>query len=263
MSKVIGRIIIWVGGILSVLTILFAIWQPLIWEVLFGKKPPAILTDSGTLASLITLMVALLALGVGAFGLAAYQLLERSLTLKIREEALNESKWRIARMQGVVAFGGWRTWLLSWRVSKIDHELLSWVILIQTQALDLISGLKAEEFATKQFVNQQKSNLAGYIVFNLRVHKDQIEQREKTELLESARRYSKQAYDEASRFGDNYDWKASYAAVLRLFPATPDNERKASEIISEIQERHQKGEVTTQEMKEYRLLFGLDDKQPR
>ena len=61
------------------------------------------------------------------------------------------------------------------------------------------------------------------------------------------------------RFGNDYDWKANYAAVLRSFPVNTDDETTAQQIISEVDALCEKGHITMEEMREYDFLWGRSD----
>ncbi len=253
---------IWALIIIILGAVVFGIVQPFIWQWVHKETPPPGTVD---LANLLTIILALVALAVTGFAILAYRVLRHRLGESIRKELDIESKIFLGRIQGGVAFEGWRTWLLSWRVNHLDHELLSYVISTQIRALDSIGQIDPERIAelpedAKKSINQQKSNVAGYIVYNLRIHSDKVSPEERTRYLEIARKYGKEAYDEAGKFGNNYDWKANYGALLKFFGVNSDEKHRGEEIISEIEERHKAGEISEQEIKDYRTLFGTAEK---
>ena len=71
---------------LVILTLLYAVWQPFIWRRFVDESAPVVSLDAGSLAALSAIVVALLSLGVAAFGFLLYRVLERS----IREVAVRE-----------------------------------------------------------------------------------------------------------------------------------------------------------------------------
>jgi len=70
----------WVIGVAFVLLIAFGIGQPFIWEYIIDKTPPA---ETMTFSSLLTIIIALLTLGISVFGWSTYLILSR----RIQEEA--------------------------------------------------------------------------------------------------------------------------------------------------------------------------------
>jgi len=222
-----------------------AIGWPFWWKIVFKQIPPA---DISTFANLVTILLALLALGVGAFGALAYYLLRDFLKRDLREDIHAKFNRALSHSDSAVAYGLWRVW----RKLHEDVALLDLVITSQRKALELLEDVKIDELPEKyrKAVYQAKSNLAGYIVckhhcLGITVQKDEIS---------LARKEGKEAYDKASKFGDEYDWKANYAAVLRAF-GTESEKQTADKIISEIEERAKKEEIDDDQMKEYRELW--------
>lgn len=253
-SKWISTLIIIILG-----AVVFGIVQPFIWQWVHKETPPPGTVD---LANLLTIILALIALTVTGFAILAYRDLRHRLRESLGREITNKSNIALARARGSVAYGLYRTWLLTRRVDKMDHELINTAIRTQIRALRLVEEMSKEEYEklpdeVKEAINQQKSNLAGYIVYNLRFHLEKISKDRMAEQLNIARKYGKQAYDEATKFGDKYDWKANYAAMLINF-GTNDEKNLARQIISELKQRYAKGEIPSQKMKDYYDLFGFE-----
>jgi uncharacterized membrane protein YqjE len=77
-------IVCWVIGGLFVALVLFAISKPYLWHLIIEKPLP---DDVNTLSSLLTITIALLALGIGAFGWITYTTVRDRLQEETRKEA--------------------------------------------------------------------------------------------------------------------------------------------------------------------------------
>jgi hypothetical protein len=227
--------------------------QPFLWKEIFKESPPA---DISTFSSLITVVLALLVLGVGAFGALAFyflrEVLKASLEQKLEQKLRVEMNVCLARAQGSVAYSCWRTWL----IAPKDYALLESAIANQQGALGLIDEQKLKELSRKEqeAIYQQKSNLAGYIAYKHRHFKSRLGKDEIANEIKTARKASREAYLQADNFGDNYDWKANYAGVLKTF-GTQTEKEEADKIISELQQKHSTGEITKDEMQDYQQLW--------
>lgn len=84
MSKGLVRLL-WVIGVSFVVLIAFGIGQPFIWEFIVHKPAPIATT---ALSNLLIIIIALLALGIAAFGGGTYYILSR----RIREEAIKAAE---------------------------------------------------------------------------------------------------------------------------------------------------------------------------
>lgn len=234
-----------------IVTALFTlgIAQPLLWKEIFKESPPA---DVSTFSSLITVVLTLLALGIGALGALAFYFLRNTLKASLEQEFRMEMNVCLARAQGSVAYNCWRTWLIAPR----DYALLESAISNQQSALGLIDEQKLKELSRKEqeAIYQQKSNLAGYIAYKHRHFKSRLGKDEIASEIKTAREVGREAYLQANNFGDNYDWKANYAGVLKTF-GTQTEKKEADKIISELRKRYSKGEITKEEMKDYRQLW--------
>jgi hypothetical protein len=219
---------------------------PFFWKTIFKEAPP---TDVSTFASLITIILTLLALGVAAFGVLVYYILRELLRRELRSDIEKRFNFALAHSEGTVVFGFWRMW----RRQRDDVGLLDTAISLQRRALDRIADLKIEELPEheKKAVYQAKSNLAGYIICKSRCVGVEVTPDD----IARAKKEGKQAYDKSDEFGEYYDWKANYAAVLNTF-GTDSQKQMAKQIIEELEERHQKGEITSNEIAEYRELWG-------
>jgi len=234
-----------------IVTALFTlgIAQPFLWKEIFKETPPA---DVSTLSSLITVVLTLLALGIGALGALAFYFLRHTLKASLEQEFRMKTNVCLARAQGSVAYSCWRTWL----IAPKDYALLESAIANQQSALGLIDEQKLKELSREEqeAIYQQKSNLAGYIAYKHRHFKSRLGKDEIANEIKTARRVSREAYLQANNFGDNCDWKANYAGVLKTF-GTQTEKEEADKIISELRKRHSKGEITKEEMKDYRQLW--------
>ena len=244
------RVLLWVLlGLIVIALFVLAIAQPFLWKEIYGVSPPA---NISTFSSLITVVLTLLALGIGAFGALAFYFLRNTLKASLEQEFRMEMNVCLARAQGSVAYNCWRTWL----IAPKDYALLESAITNQQGALGLIDEQKLKELPRKEqeTIYQQKSNLAGYIAYKHRYFKSRLGKDEIANEIKTARKVSREAYLQADNFGDNYDWKANYAGVLKTF-GTQTEKEEAGKIISELQQRHSNGEITKEEMKDYKRLW--------
>lgn len=228
--------------------VVFGIVQPFVWMLKFGQPPPA---GAVSLSLLLTIVLALIALGVTAFSVLAYRDLEhrlkRSLEESLGEEIRNESRSALTRAVGNIAFAYWR----SWRLNRQDFELLRGAIMIQSWSLDSVEGLKPTEMLPERRCLQMKSNIAGYTFYLGKHFRNKVQ----PEDVERARRVGKEAYEKAKDFGDNYDWKANYAGLLSIF-GTSEEKKLATKIKEELQQRHKLHEIPDDEWQEYCELLG-------
>jgi len=223
-----------------------AISWPFLWKTIFKETPP---TDISTFASLLTIILTLLALGVAAFGVLIYYVLRELLRRELRVDIERKFNFALAHSEGTVVFGFWRMW----RRQRDDVSLLNTAISLQKRALERIAGLKVEELSEREqkAVYQAKSNLAGYIVCLSRCVGTKITPDD----IVRAKKEGKEAYDKSGEFGEYYDWRANYAAVLNAF-GTDSQKQLAKQIIRELEGRYQQGEIPLDEIEEYRELWG-------
>ena len=84
----VGRTIDWLGMRILFLLVLglvgYAVLQPLIWSEVLNRKLPAVSSD---LASLVGIVVTIMALVLAVFGVVAYQALERRTEVRLEERA--------------------------------------------------------------------------------------------------------------------------------------------------------------------------------
>lgn len=227
------------AGLLSV-AVIFGIVSPFIWMWKWEEAPPEGLIS---LSVLLTIILALLGLFAGLAYRDLRHRLEESLGVEIRQEA----KAGVARAVGMTAYTAWA----AWRCERKHRELLNQAFVMQRYAYwDLIAKLtkeqleKVADILPEDKVCQQKSNLAAYIAYkkhySLPVSADD-------EGL--ARKLGKETYERALELGDNYDWHANYAGVLKVF-GTDEEKQKAEQIMTAIKSR-----VTKEEWEEYNELF--------
>ncbi len=91
-------IIFWVMGGSFVALVLFAILKPFLWHWILKQHP---VEACDTLSSLLTITIALLALGIGAFGWVTYRIVSRRLLEKTKREAEcfhEETRKEVARL---------------------------------------------------------------------------------------------------------------------------------------------------------------------
>jgi len=228
--------------------VVFGIIQPFVWRLNFGEYPPA---GAVSLSILLTIVLALVALGVTAFLFLAYRDLEHRLKESLGEsfgtEIRTESRSALTRMVGNLAFGLWRTW----RINNEDFELIKGAITSQSWSLDLIEGLGPTEILPEERRLQMKSNIAAYTAYMGKHFRGKVE----AEDIERARRMGREAYDKAKDFGDRYDWKANYAGLLAIF-GTTDEKQLAAKIKEELKQRHELHEISNEEWREYCELLG-------
>lgn len=241
------KLLLIVGIVMVIASFAAAIAWPFLWKVVFDEAPP---TDVSTFASLVTIVLSLLALGVAAFGILIYYILREFLRRELRGDIEKRFNLALAHSETSVVYGFWRMW----RKQRADTELLDTAIKLQERALNRIRDIKLEELSEdeKKVIYQAKSNLAGYIVcksscLGIEVTPDAITK---------ARKEGKEAYNKADEFGDKYDWKANYAAVLNTF-GTESQKEEAQKIIKQLQERHKNKEIPDKEMGEYNELWGI------
>jgi len=228
--------------------VVFGIVQPFVWMLKFGEPPPA---GAVSLSLLLTIVLALIVLGVTAFSVLAYRDLEHrlkgSLEKSLGEEIRTESRSALTRVVGNIAFGLWRTW----RINSEDLELIKGSITAQSWSLGLVEGLKPTEILPEERRLQMKSNIAGYTAYMGKHFRDKV----KAEDIANARRMGREAYERAKDFGDKYDWKANYAGLLAIF-GTSEEKKLATKIKEELQQRHESHEISDDEWREYCELLG-------
>ena len=239
------KLLLMLGILMVIASFAAAIAWPFLWKVFIKEVPP---TDVTTFASLVTIVLALLALGVGTFGTLSYFILRELLRREFREDIERRFNLALAHSESSVVYGFWRMG----DKERQDTELLDTAIKYQEGARRRIGAIKWEDLAAEErkVIYKATSNLAGYIVCKNRC----LVIEGTSSNIDRARREGKEAYEKADEFGDKYDWKANYAAVLNAF-GTESQKKKAKEIIQELRERHKKREITDREMDEYNELW--------
>jgi len=91
--------LLWFIGVAFVLLIALGISEPFIWQFVLDKSPPATTT---TLSSLLIIMIALLTLGIAAFGGGAYHILSRRIHQEASEAAEKEYLSELVRLRSYV-----------------------------------------------------------------------------------------------------------------------------------------------------------------
>lgn len=227
-------------GILS-LAAVFGIISPFIWNRISEELPPPGLID---LSVLLTLILALL----GLFAGLGYWVLRNRLGESLGKEIRREAKAALARAVGMTAYAAWR----AWRIDRKNPQLLVQAVDMQKYAYEeLIAEMTPEELRKvadilpEVRIYQQKSNLAGYIAYQ-----EHYFPHVSADDVSLARKLGKETYEKALKVGDDCDWCANYAGVLKVF-GTPAEKKKAEEIMAEIKPRIKKNE----EWQEYRELF--------
>lgn len=227
------------AGLLLV-AVIFGIVSPFVWMWKWEEAPPEGLIS---LSVLLTIILALL----GLFAGLAYRDLRHRLEESLGGEIRQEAKAAVARTVGMTAYTAWAVW----RCDRRHLELLNQAFIMQQYAYrDLIAKLtqeqlkKVADILPEDRIYQQKSNLAAYIAYKkhyaLPVSADD-------EGL--ARKLGKETYEKALELGDNYDWHANYAGVLRVF-GTDEEKQKAEQMITAIRSR-----ITQEEWEDYNELF--------
>lgn len=121
--------------------VVFGIMQPFVWKCVHGQYPPAGTID---LSTLLTIVLALLALGVAAFGGGLYYILNRRLQEDARKAAEKEYRMVIVRLLT-------HTSSLYGRMFEILHRLRSipdcYLISLRKSAVRW--GKEANEYAEK------------------------------------------------------------------------------------------------------------------
>lgn len=237
----------WLLTVLLVAAVVFGIVQPFVWMLKFGEPPPA---GAITLSVLLTVLLALVGLGVTGFLFLAYRdlryRLRESLMKSLEEEIVAESRSALTRAVGNIAFGLWR----SWRINPEDLELIKGSISAQTWSLELVEKLKPTDILPEERRLQMKSNIAGYTAYMGKKFRSELS----AEDIAKARRMGREAYEKAQDFGDKYDWKANYAGLLAIF-GTSEEKQFAKKIKEELKQRQEVGEISQMEWQEYCELF--------
>ncbi len=229
-------------GVLLV-AVIFGILQPFIWMQHFGKPPPS---GAISLSVLLSVALALVAVGVAAFAFLAYRDLEHRLRESLEEEIVAESRSALTRVAGNLAFSSWR----AWRINTEDLELIKGSISTQIWSLQLVEKLKPTEVLTEETQLQMKSNIAGYTAYMGKRFPDEV----KAGDIATARKLGREAYERSKDFGDNYDWKANYAGLLAIF-GTSDEKQLSRKIKQELEQRVHIGEISPREWREYNELL--------
>ncbi len=108
-------VFLWVIGVIFVLLVAFAILQPFLWELFLGDKTPA--PDiTITFSSLLTVMIALLALGVGTLGGMTYYVISRRIEEGLKKSA-EETYMRTSALT-LIHIG-----FMCWRNYEVEHQL--------------------------------------------------------------------------------------------------------------------------------------------
>lgn len=92
--------LLWFIGVAFVLLIAFGIGQPFIWQLIV-KKPPPVAT--WTLSSLLTIIIALLTLGIATFGAGTYYILSRRIQDEATRAAEREYRGTLVRLRSHVS----------------------------------------------------------------------------------------------------------------------------------------------------------------
>ncbi len=150
-----------------ILLVTFAILQPLLWELFLGEEAPDITI---TFSSLLTIMITLLALGVGTVGYFIYQLIEKKIEKRVNELTNEVYQRSIAQILYGVGFTCW----CNYKASKEFHHLKNAILFThkayQRHAINLNEKNIINE--NEEVVLVIKNNLAYYVAEIYRLDKD-------------------------------------------------------------------------------------------
>ena len=105
---------LWSLIVVVIATVVFAVLQPLIWDLL-DRTPPTTTTDLG---NLLAVMVAVVGLGIAALGGVTYTVLKDRMEADLTRKAHIRDSFLLARMQQGLSWVYWRQYQ-----PELDREM--------------------------------------------------------------------------------------------------------------------------------------------
>jgi hypothetical protein len=190
-----------------ILTILFAVWQPFIWKWMFGEAVPEIQMTPRALATLMALVVALLALGVAAFGILTYTIVSDRIKTVADKEVMQETKGTVTWLSTILSYSLWN--LSSCKdIGELQNQFVEQAIEVAKRVHDAITPRLDQEDPTNQLIiGSIRNNLASYLAH---VKKE-------GELAKTYARYIKSISQKFPEVAET--WEQTYREVFEAFPA--------------------------------------------
>ena len=139
----------WVIGGIFVLLVAFAILQPFLWRLIFNEKPAEITI---TYSNLLSIMIALLALGIGSLSGMSYYLISRRIQDETRKAARQEYILTITKHHSSICFL-WGS-LYETLMRLLEPKKQNWCN--HCIVFSLVNGKKAMEFIKELDKNLHK-----------------------------------------------------------------------------------------------------------
>ncbi|MBA7493791.1 hypothetical protein ES702_04356 [subsurface metagenome] len=241
---------IWVVAIIILGAVVFGIIQPFVWTWVYKQYPPS---ATVTLSTLLTIVLALLALGVSAFGVGVYLLLKQRIIRIAHREAEKKSgeaqrevthKLVLQFLKGHarIAYQKWKEREILKKNKSQNPQEKDLEGLYLKDAIDFSRDVlrfaestlpidKNKKFwqdpNNREYLMWLKNNLAYYLA-------EGGEMRD----AEDARKYAKEVEREArSQIVPNYDYLDTVAWVLKQFPLSEEDKEKSKSIVAELEQR--------------------------
>jgi len=110
----------WFAGTVFVVLIAFALLKPFIWHWTFNEAPTEI---TNTFSSLLTILIALLALGIGTFGGVTYHIVSRHIHDDIKKASEQEYSAAIVRLNSDICLLWGNLYEILMRILKKDQQI--------------------------------------------------------------------------------------------------------------------------------------------
>ena len=215
---------LWLLVLIVVSTVVFTVLQPLVWDLLDRDLPTTTL-DITTLATLMALVVALLSIGIGAFGIIVYRLMEGTL-----ERALG-SGWQIATMQlhETVAHSFWLLYQAQEPLGKgeaLPADVVPAVdaaIVAAQSALRAAQVLSPDEPMRERYILRTTNSLAYH-----------LSSRANTDDERPAGKLAASVLRAAAKYDSNPHWRETSVWYYWRYGATASNTERALRILLEL-----------------------------
>jgi len=113
-------------SITVVFAVIFAVLRPLIWKWIFNEDPPRDISDLGTILSIV---IAILGLGLASFGFIVYRLVRDEMTRDVESRIQKSFQVELAQKSLSLSLERWERyelelWSPNHYSSKIEHDLI-------------------------------------------------------------------------------------------------------------------------------------------
>ena len=215
---------LWLLVLIVISTVVFTVLQPLVWDLLDRDLPTTTL-DTTTLATLMALVVALLSIGVGAFGIIVYRLMEGTL-----ERALGR-RWQIATLQlhVTVAYSFWLLYRAQEPRGK-GEDLPAGVV----PAVDAAIGAAQSGLRAAQALSPDEPRRERYILLTKNSVAYHLSSRANAEDERPAGQLAASVLRAAAKYDNDPYWRETSVWYYWRYAATDSNTERALRILLEL-----------------------------